>query len=398
MTAKTDPLLTRTFVLLSAAHFLHALSYHLFLHLPGFLTSIGASEFDVGMLSGAASFAAIAARPPIGGVMDHRGRMPIVWAGGALSVVACCCYFAVGSLGVGLYAVRIMHGLSEAMLFASLFAFAADIVPASRRIEGIGLFGVSGMLPMAVAGALGDWVLRYGSYRALFGVALASTGVALVLSFFLVEPTRALHGERPRGLGSALIDRSLLPIWLGALCFATAIAAHFSFLKTFVLERPIANLGDFFATYAVAACALRVLFGRVPEAVGPKRVLVGALLALAAGHVLLAFAAARWHVIVAGALAGSGHGWSFPILLGLVVERARASERGSALAIYTALFDGGTMIGGPVLGAVIETWGYTTMFLVAASMVGLGLCVVLLGDRRIPAVTDRRDDGGGVVG
>ncbi len=374
------PLLTRTFVLLAASHFLCSLSFHLFLHLPGFFQQLGARELDIGILSGLASFAAIVARPPIGKILDERGRRPIVWAGGVIGVLACLFYLTVGGLGPWVYAVRVLHGLSEAMLFASLFAFAADIVPASRRIEGLGLFGVSGMLPMALAGTLGDLILSHGTYRSLFLFAAAFSAISLGLSMPLAEPRRT-QGEPPRGLAAAVVEPALAPLWGATLCFATALAAHFSFLKTFVAAHPVASLGDFFSTYAIVACALRVLFGSLPERLGPKRVLTFALGSLAAGLALLAFASTRAHVVVAGLLAGMGHGFSFPILLGLVVTRARPTERGGALAIYTALFDGGTLLGGPLLGALIEGFGYRTMFLCAAALVLVGIGVLGLADR-----------------
>jgi MFS family permease len=376
-----ERLLTQTFILLSASHFLHALSYHLFLHLPGFLAGLGARELDIGVLSGLASLAAILGRPPLGRVMDVRGRRPVVWAGGVLGALSCAAYLLVRDLGPLVYVVRIAHGVSEAMLFASLFAFAADIVPASRRIEGIGLFGVSGMLPMAIAGALGDAILSRASYSALFWTGAAASVVALALSLPLSEPHRD-RGEPPRGLWSAVVDRSLLPLWIGGLCFAVALAAHFNFLKTFVITHPIARLGDFFTTYAVAAVFIRVAFGSLPERLGPKRVLTAALLLLASGLVTLAFASARSHVVLAGLLAGIGHGYAFPILLGLVITRARPTERGGALALYTALFDGGTLIGGPLLGAIIEAASYRTMFLSAAMLLLAGLAILTVGDRR----------------
>ncbi len=376
-----EPLFTRTFALLSASHFLHALSFHLFLHLPGFLTGIGAGELDIGLLAGAASLTAILARPLLGKVMDERGRRPIVWLGGVLGIFASTAYLSVATLGPWVYAVRIAHGMSEAMLFASLFAFAADIVPASRRIEGIGLFGISGMLPMALGGVIGDFILARGDYTALFVTAGAASVVATLLSLPLREPPRAV-GERPRGLLAAVFDRGLLPLWIGGLCFATAIGSYFGFLKTFVQGREVGAVGGFFAVYSLVAVGLRLFFGAVPERVGPKRVLGAALLSLIVGLLLLAFADTPGDLLAAGALAGLGHGWAFPILLGLVVSRARPTERGAALAIYTALFDAGTLVGGPALGAVIEHLGYRAMFLCAASLVAAGFLVLEVWDRR----------------
>ncbi|WP_437322395.1 MFS transporter [Sorangium sp. So ce394] len=126
-----EPLLTRPFLLASASHFFHALAFHLYLHLPGFLKRVGANEVAIGLLSSATAATSIAARPLLGRSMDVRGRRPLIIAGGALHALVCCLYATVRGLGPWIVAVRVGHGLAAAMLFAALFALAADIVPAS---------------------------------------------------------------------------------------------------------------------------------------------------------------------------------------------------------------------------------------------------------------------------
>jgi predicted MFS family arabinose efflux permease len=66
----------------------------------------------------------------------------------------------------------------------------------------------------------------------------------------------------------------------------------------------------------------------------------------------------------------------------MVVHRARASERGAALAIFTALFDAGTLVGGPLLGFVIRIAGYPYMFATAAALVAAGALGLALFDQR----------------
>src|SRR6185503_13705604 len=109
-----------------------------------------------------------------------------------------------------------------------------DIVPTARRIEGIALFGVSGMLPMGLAGVLGDRLLLGGGYGRLFVVASAFSIVALLLSLPLRDPPAA-PGQPPRGLVAALTQPDLVPLWFIGIVFATALAGHFTFLKTFVM-------------------------------------------------------------------------------------------------------------------------------------------------------------------
>lgn len=376
-----ERLVSRAFVLAFVSHFLHALSFNLYLHFPGFLKQLGATELLIGVVSGVTAATSIAARPALGRVLDVRGRRFVIVAGGGLSVLVCALYLTVATLGPWVYVVRALHGVSEAMLFASLFAYAADIVPSTRRIEGIALFGVSGMLPAGLGGLLGDALLARGGFSLLFATSVGCSALALALSLPLREAGRTA-GDAPRGLSAAITQRDLLPLWFAGIVFATTLAAHYTFLKTFVLATGFGSVGLFFTAYSIAAVLLRLTMARLPERVGPKRVLAPAMASMAAGFVVLATAHGGAAVGVAGALCGLGHGFTFPILLGLVVSRSRPSERGAALAVFTALFDGGTLIGGPALGAVIRGAGYGAMFLTAAALIAAGGTTFVVWDRR----------------
>lgn len=376
------PLLTRPFLLASASHFLHCLSFNLYLHLPGFLQGLGASEVGIGVLFGMTALTAVLLRPAMGWIMDRRGRRTAIVLGGVVHAVICTLYLTTGSMGPWLYGIRLVHGVAEAMLFTSLFAYATDIVPSGRRIEGIALFGVSGMLPMSIGGVLGDAILAGGSYDELFAISAGFSLVGLLLSLPLREAERAA-GEPPRGILAAARQRDLLPLWSTGLAFALAISSYFAFMKTFVLARGAGSVGLFFTCYSLAAIGLRVGFGRLPDRVGPKRALFPALGSLAVGLALLAHAESAAIVGVAGVLAGLGHGFIFPILLGLVVARARPTERGAAMALFTALFDGGMLLGGPAFGALVRGAGYDAMFLAAAGLVAAAAVAFALWDRRV---------------
>lgn len=367
-----EPLLTRSFVVVSAAHFLYSLALHVYLHLPGYLGQLGATEVEIGALFGVSAAVAIASRPVLGRTIDLRGRRAVILAGGALDTAVCFLYLTVHALGPWLVVVRLLHGLSQAMLFASLFAFASDIVPASRRIEGIALFGISGMLPLALGGLLGDFILRHGAYEDLFLASGLLAGVALLLSLPLRDTPRRADRAPPRGITHAFAQRDLLPLWFIGLVFAMGLSATATFVKTFVLATGVGSVGLFFTAYALAAIVLRLFFGSIPERVGPKRALFPAMAALALGLAWMARAGASTDVAVAGVLCGLGHGYTFPILVGFVVARARPSEHGAVLAIFTAVFDAGMLVGAPLLGLTIRLAGYPAMFGVASAVVVLG--------------------------
>jgi MFS family permease len=376
-------LLTGPFVLCSLANLTQALAFNLFLHFPGFLDRLGTSKVEIGFIFGLASAAAIGARPPIGRSMDLYGRRGVILLGGALNVFVCATYLVVTSVGPLLYANRIVHGLSEAMLFTSLFTYAADCVPAARRNEGLALFGVSGMLPISLGGLLGDTILSRYDYSTLFATAAVLALVSLLLSLPLSDRPRhaSPEDERPHGFRAALRNRDLLPLWWIGAVFATALACTFSFLKLFVEDTGLASVGGFFSAYAGAAVVLRLFLGWLPDRLGPKRVLLPALAALATGFAVLAVADQARDVWIAGVLCGLGHGFTFPILFGMVVTRTRDADRGSAMAIYTALFDLGVVLGGPGFGLVIGSAGYAVAFGVAAALVVGGAAVFALWDR-----------------
>lgn len=376
-----DRLLSRPFVLVFLVHLLHSVAFNLFLHLPGLLRRLGADETRIGWIFAMTAVTAIAARPAMGSTMDHRGRRPVIVGGGLLHVLACGLYLTVRNVGPWIYVVRMVHGVAEASLFAALFALAADLVPASRRIEGIALFGVSGMLPVSVGGVAGDFVLAHGGFPLLFVLAMGCASAGFLLSLPLRDVPVATSSRMPVRFVDAVCRPSLAPLWFAGATFATALVAHFVFLKTYVLQHHVGSMSGFFTAYAFTAIALRLFLGRIPARLGPKRVLVAAFSFVAAGQILLSIASTSGHVTLAGALCGLGHGFAFPILCGLVVERADETTRGSALAFFTALFDLGSLIGAPTFGAIVRAWSYPVMFRCAAGLLVVSTVVFALVDR-----------------
>jgi MFS family permease len=380
-----DRLLTRAFALCAAANFLQALCFNLYLHLPGFLRGLGADEVVIGLLSGLTAVAAIAARPPVGRVMDSRGRRGVIVVGGLLNTTVCSLYLGVRAIGPWLVGVRVAHGLAEAMLFSSLFTLAADMVPASRRTEGLALFGVSGILPISLGGLLGDFILARATYGVLFATSSLLAALSLLTSLPLRDrPRPPAHEVAPsRGFGAAAVQPDLLPLWFMGSVFATALSAVFTFVTTFVLTTGIGSVGLFFSFYSGAAVFLRLFLGWLPDRIGPKAVLFPALSLLCAGLLLLAAAGRTRDIAIAGVFCGLGHGFTFPILSGFVVKRAREAERGAALSLFTALFDLGVLIGGPAFGAVIRSEGYPSAYRAAAGVVFLGTAGFAAWDARV---------------
>lgn len=379
-------LFSPAFTLVFFANLFMGMAFFLFVHFPGFLDELGASEVEIGVIFGVTAVASILVRPQIGTVMDRRGRRPVVLTGNILNIAITASYLTISGLGPGVYAIRIVHGLAVAMLFTAFTTLAADLVPSDRRTQGLALFGISGLMPIALGGVIGDVVLERSGYDAVFLTATAFALAAGLLSL-PVRDVRAPapdDGEGAPSFLAALRRPALRPLWWVTLVFSVSLTGYFAFLRTFVDETGLGSVGGFFAAYAVTAIVLRAVAGWLPDRFGAKTVLYPALAVFAAGFVVLASAGSDLAVSVAGALCGAGHAYMFPITYALIVERSRATELGSAVSIFTGLFDVGTLMGGPTLGVIIGLAGYPTMFLAAGAWVVVGTVVFALLDGDLP--------------
>ncbi len=367
-------------------HFAFCIGLWTFVHLPGYLEGLGGGQAEIGIIIGVISISAIVSRPTIGRLMDRRGRRPVVLGGAAINLLAVCAYLTADSLGPWIYVIRIVHGIGEAALFSVFFTIAADVIPASRRTEGIAIFGVSGLLPLSLGGLLGDIILKHWDYSALFLVAALVSLLALLLCIAIPEtrPARKRLGA-PTRLLDIFLTADLIPLWLLTFGFTCGLTSYFTFIKTYIGETQIGSVGLFFFSYSAAAVLCRLFFSWIPDKVGLRKMLVPMLLSLSGGILMLAYGEHAWTVAMAGVLCGLGHAYVFPIISALVVSRADDDDRGAAMTMFTALFDLGALVGAPLFGWIIEKSSYQTMFVTAVCFVATFSIVFFIVDRRLSA-------------
>ena len=371
------------FFFAAAANAVLSFAGALFLHLPGFLQELGAGEARIGRIMAAQAVGAIVAWPFVGRAMDTRGRRVVIRLGVALFVAASGMYLLVHSLGPLVYAIRLLDGVASIMWYTALFTYAADLVPQQRRTEGLALFGVSGLVPIGIGAQSGDVILANAAYRELFLTALALAAAGSILCLPLPETAAARAGAaRRRQITATILQPNLIPVWLATFTFFIAVLALFSFMKTFVIATGMGTVGRFFMTYAGTAVALRIGLGWVPDRIGAERMAGISMGCYASGFVALSLAHSSTQVIAAGVLCGVGHGYAFPVLLSLVVGRARPEERGVATAFFTTLDWASLFIAGPLVGYAIETNGYSVTFAGIAVLLAAGIIGFYVLDKR----------------
>jgi predicted MFS family arabinose efflux permease len=364
-------------------HFTGAMGLAMFILFPLYVRALAGSEWTIGLITGVGYVAAVLARLPLEPLLDRLGRRGVLVGAGALHVAGCLLFLTTASLGVWLVVVTVIHGIAAGVLFAAYFIYAADIVPAERRAEGTAVFGLAGLLANGLAPALGERVIRRGGFGAFFLVAAGWAAVSFVMSFRLVEAGRlaGTAARLQRSIVRVVRDHGLGPIMLTTLTFGVGVTSVFTFLAPFAATLDLGSVGGFFACYAGAAALVRTVGGRLPDAIGLRRVLLPALALLGTG--LFGLIGAGRHPAVlpaAGAACGAAHGYIFPILNALAVARAPREAWGAVVSLYTAMFDLGSVIGAPVLGAIALALGYQAMYLAAAAIGIAGFLIMAFGD------------------
>jgi MFS family permease len=374
----------RWFAVVFIASLASEVTHSLLIHLPGFMLGLGADEVRIGLITGAGGIAALLARPSIGRSMDRYSRRLLIRLGAAALAIACIGYAFVTEVGPLLVGLRVVQGLGDAMTYTAFFTYVADRVAKERRTQGLAVFGISGLAPIAIGTTLGDLLLRVSDYRLLFLVAAGFALLALALSLTL-ERTGVHEGATPHGFMAVLGKRGLRSVWWGTLLLSLGFTVVFVFVKTYVESFGLGSVGPFFVAYGGAAVVWRLVFGWVPDRLGPARMVAPGMLAYAGGFALLALMGSTSGLVLAGLASGLGHGIVFPVLLSLAGTRAGAANRAAATAVFTAILDSGLLVLGPALGAIIIGLGYPTTFLLVAVGMGGGLWVYRRLDAVVPA-------------
>ena len=348
--------------------------------LPLYLVHLGASRTVIGAVMGSAAIGGLALRPLVGWALDRLGRKPTIIAGTLITTVGMALLWFVTELGWMVYVVRVTVGIGTGALFTAYFTLAADIVPASRRTEGIALFGVTGLIPLVVnpvAGELGVAGADLRWFLPLMGLLVLSSLLALA---GVPEPRRTSPAESPRlrAVLKMLTARPLIPVWVATTIFSSLVAVTMAFAAVTAEARGLSRPALLWATYAGGAAFVRLFGARLPDRIGPHNLVAPALASYATGMLVLATAADNMGFLLGGLLCGAGHGYCFPVLTSQVVTRTPEHVRGSALALFTGLWDLTYLLLPPLLGVMADSHGDALIFFVSASGAAVGICLWLI--------------------
>ena len=368
-----ERLVTKPFVLLLIAHFLQGLGWTSMLLLPMYLESIGADRAQIGEVMAVGGLGGLLALPFAGAALDRVGRRPTLIAGTCCTVAGLVGLGFFDSMSAGISVMRFVAGVGTGTLFAGYFAFVADLIPASRRTEGIALFGISGLLPLMMNPFAEGLAPGAESLRYVFPV--MSVGVLGSLPFIILieEPVRRVEVARSRFRLSTFWIAQLRPVWVANMTFATSVAVFMAFSAVAASGAGMEQPSRLWIPYALGAIVVRLVGARLPDYVGVRNMVVPAIAIYAFGMLGLTWAQLDLQFLVAAALCGVGHGYCVPVIASQVVGRTPEQYRGSAMALSTGIWEASAIAAQPLFGAVADRHGDAWCFIVAAAFVLLGL-------------------------
>jgi MFS family permease len=364
---------TKSFIQMTLGMLILFTGFYLLLPtMPLFIKEMGGNESQVGLAVGVFTLTAVVFRPIVGGLLDRYGRRPFMIWGLLFFILSMYLYDWVGTMAI-LLALRVLHGASWALSTTAVSTAITDIIPASRRGEGMGWFGMAMTVAMAIGPMLGIWVLENSSFHGLFLLATGLSAAALLLVF----STRIPFNPQTTNRKIVLFERSVLPVTAVLFFVAVAYGGITTFLPLFGDSIQV-NSGTFFLVYAVSLTLARPVAGRLSDRFGEAYVILPALIVTALSLVVLSFSNGLIGVIVAAVLYGIGFGSAQPALQAANLTLAPPDKRGVASASFMTAFDLGIGLGSIILGWVAQYTGYKVVFIVCAVSVFVSAGVFML--------------------
>jgi MFS family permease len=191
--------------------------------------------------------------------------------------------------------LRFLQGVGFSGSSTSASAMSADLIPASRRAEGIGYYSLANTVGMAIGPDLGLRALQQLGPAWLFGASIATGTLAFGLGLFLryertrrpptlstapaatapddTDPTAARPAGTPAvapPVRGRFIEPSVLPTSLVFLFVVLPYGAVMAFIAAYGLEQDVSKIGLYFTVFAIALFVVRLGVGRVSDRYGSR--------------------------------------------------------------------------------------------------------------------------------
>lgn len=372
-----ERLWNRNFVKVCIGNFMLYFSFYLIMPLlPLYLhDTFHASEQMIGIVLAGYTVTALIIRPFGGYIVDSFPRKAVLMI----------CYFAFFIFFAGYFLawtvllfaiIRTMHGFAFGSTSVAISTMAIDVLYPSRRAEGIGYYGLSNNLAMAVGPTIAIYMYDIvPDFHYMFAMSLATSGIGLLFLSRIKPRERQVVKEKP----PMSLDRFfLLKGWregVTTACFSFSYGVLSTYLAIYG-EKELgitSGTGTFFMLMAIGLIASRLLGGRsLRQGRITHNAGEGMVMSLV-GYTLFALVQEPWAYYSAALIIGLGNGHLCPAYQTMFINLAPNSQRGTANSSYLTSWDVGVGLGVLVGGWAAEFLGYRGAFEIAAAVNAVGV-------------------------
>ncbi len=379
-------LYTPAFAALFLANLTMVSSFSSFFLFPLYITDFGGDDRDIGIIMGAFAMASAFSRPWVADMIDRIGRKRSYTIGTVIMAIMPLVHLLLmGPISANyliLLLARIVHGIGLAICFTAIFTFIIDLIPLARLNEGIGIFGTSGLVGMAIGPMVTEPILRGFGYPAFFMTAALFSVLALLLHLPVHDPYQDQKRQQPPEAHQAapsffalLKTRKHLVCGSLALIFGIGLAASSNFIAPLAESRSLSYVSLYYLAYSVAAVLVRLVGGKLGDRIGEKQIVPWGLFLGALALLMCPFISNNAILLGIGFIFGTGHGLLFPALNAMAIRGEPYAVRGKVTGIFTGGIDCGSFLGAMVLGVIAHSAGYNVLFLCAGLALLSGLLI-----------------------
>jgi MFS family permease len=389
-----DRLWNRNYCKVMAANFTLFFAFYVLTPLlPLYLSEhFGATKDVIGLVLSGYTITALLVRPFSGYVVDTFPRKTVLMIAFGLFAIFFAGYLAASTLLL-FTIVRTLHGGPFGSVTTANATVAIDVLPSSRRTEGIGYYGLSNNLAMATAPTIGIWLYQFtNSFEFLFWLALIVACAGwLIDSTVKLPPKNIVRQKSTLSLDRFFLTRGWL-LGLNMVAFGFSFGVLSNYLAIYGKE--VMGITGGTGTYFML-CSVGLILSRLQgsKALREGRVThnaaTGMVISLV-GYTIFIFMptlfAGNHAAIMIGyygsaLLIGLGNGHMWPAFQNMTINVATNKQRGTANSTILISWDIGMGLGILVGGIVAELISYSAAFWTVVLINGTGVATYFLATR-----------------
>lgn len=345
-------LLRGPLAILAAISFVSSLGIGVMLPvIPLYAIALGATPFQVGLMTSGFAIANTATQLLSGLAMDRYGTLPFLRYGTGLYAVANG-LAATATSALSLIAYRALAGLGAGGNLVASRVYVAQVAPRERLATANGILGAAQSGGTILGPAVGGIVAHVLDLRGPFIIVAITSGIAAAAAFTLPRPPAAAptaSAARPQARpGAWLLERTIVALLLANLCLSATFGGFittYAPYTTDVLGWTTLEVGLIFSIVGAGSITLGPWLGHLADRTGRRRIAVLGLVPAVMFGIALVAGLPREVLYVVTYFTGAGIAAFHASWFALLNEASPPERRGRTFGVVSAISNLGTVIG-----------------------------------------------------